>query len=69
MNLEYMLVTFKQHRTVLIDDTPEGVTNRILLLPPGTYEVKLDGDGFVPPSQNVDLLGTSIMRPKVVPFS
>jgi len=41
MNLEYLLVTFKENRTVLADGTPVGVTNHVLMLPPGGYDITL----------------------------
>jgi hypothetical protein len=69
MNVEYLLVTFRESRTVLVDDIAVGVTNHTLLLPPGGYEVTLSGDGYNPPSAPINLLGTSIMRPMVVPFA
>ena len=69
MNLEYLLVTFAGHRTVLADGTPIGVTNHILLLPPGGYDVTLDGAPTTPPDSQIDLLGTSIVRPKTVSFA
>ena len=45
MNVEYLLVTFKDNRTVLADGTPVGVTNHVLMLPPGGYDITLDGGG------------------------
>ena len=69
MNLEFLLVTFTEHRTVLADGTPIGVTNHILMLPPGGYDIMLDGAATTPADTQVDLLGTSIVRPMTVAFS
>ena len=69
MSLEYLLVTFKEHRTVLADGTPVGVTNHVLMLPPGGYDITLDGGGTAPPDAQIDLMGTSIVRPMTVAFS
>jgi hypothetical protein len=69
MRLEYLLVTFKEHRTVLADDTPVGITGHILMLPPGGYDITLEGDATTPADVQIDLMGTSIVRPKIVAFS
>jgi hypothetical protein len=69
MSPEYLLVTFKEHRTVLADGTPVGVTNHVLMLPPGGYDITLDGQATNPPDIQVDLLGTSLVRPMTVAFS
>jgi hypothetical protein len=39
------------------------------MLPANEYEIALEGGGDVPPSQDVVLAGTSIMRPKVITFA
>ncbi|MBV9248717.1 MAG: hypothetical protein JO227_05660 [Acetobacteraceae bacterium] len=65
---EYLLVTFSEHRTVLANDLPVGVTNHIILLPPGDYTIKLDGGGYTPDHQDIELDGTSPVRPCVVVF-
>jgi hypothetical protein len=69
MSLEYLLVTFKEHRTVLADGTPVGVTNHVLMLPPGGYDITLEGAGATPSDIRIDLMGTSIVRPMTVAFS
>jgi hypothetical protein len=69
MSVEYLLVTFKENRTVLADGTPVGITGHILMLPPGGYEITLDGNATTPADIPIDLLGTSIVRPKIVAFS
>jgi hypothetical protein len=69
MSLEYLLVTFSGHRTVLADGTAIGVTNHILLLPPGGYDITLDGAPTTPADRQIDLLGTSLVRPMTVSFA
>jgi PEGA domain-containing protein len=69
MQSEYMLVTFKDNRMVKANDKPVGVTNHLMVLPPGDYQVTLDGDGFTPASQDIELIGTSHVRPMVVIFA
>ena len=74
MSVEFLLVSYskdgsKEDRTVLADGNSVGVTNHILMLPAGAYEISLEGDGYVPKTQNVTLNGTSLMRPKVLTFT
>jgi hypothetical protein len=69
MSVEYLIVTFKESRTVLADGDPVGVTNHTLMIPANQYDITLQGDGYAPPSQSVVIAGTSIMRPKVVAFT
>jgi hypothetical protein len=69
MSLEYLLVVFPGKRAVLADDDPVGVTNHTLMLPADEYTIKLDGAPTSPPSQDVILAGTSVVRPKVVTFA
>jgi hypothetical protein len=69
MSLEYLLVVYKQDRDVLADGESVGVTNHTILLAPDEYIITLSGDGYAPPSEDVVLAGTSIMRPKVVVFT
>ena len=57
------------HRGVLADDDPVGVTNHTLMLPADEYTISLDGAATSPPSQDVILAGTSLVRPKVVTFA
>ena len=69
MSVEYLLVVFKEDRTVLADGDSVGVTNHVLMLPANEYDISLEGDGYAPKSQDVILAGTSIMRPRVVSFT
>jgi hypothetical protein len=69
MQSEFLLVTFKDNRLVKANDIPVGVTNHMMILPPGDYVIALDGDGFNPPTQDIELIGTSHVRPMVVAFT
>jgi hypothetical protein len=69
MGLQYLLVNFAGSRSVLADDVPVGVTNRILLIAPGIYTITLDGAPTNPPSQDVTLAATSVATPAVVTFA
>ena len=69
MTFEYLLVRFAESRTVLANNIPVGVTNHILLLPTSDYLITLDGSPTTPPSEQVELDGTSPVRPAVVVFT
>ncbi len=69
MTFEYLLVNFRESRTVLADGMAVGVTNHILMLPPDDYSISLDGAPTSPVAQDVALQGTMAMRPKVVLFT
>ena len=68
MSVEFLLVNFREHRVVLADGDPVGVTNHILMLPANEYDISLDGGGYVPSVRDVTLTGTSIIRPKTIGF-
>jgi len=68
MSIEFLLVTFSEKRVVRADGDPVGITNHILMMPADEYEITLEGEGYAPPSRDVVLAGTSIMRPKVIAF-
>jgi hypothetical protein len=67
--IQYLLVLFDEDRGVRADGDSVGVTNHTLMLPADEYIITLEGDGYAPASQDVPLVGTSIMRPKVVQFT
>ncbi len=69
MNLEYLLVSYKENSPVLADGTLVGATNHILMLPPGGYDITLQGSHTTPANIMVDLLGTSVVRPKTILFT
>ena len=69
MAVEFMLVTYPDQRAVLADGTPVGFANHTLMLPSDEYLITLEGAGYEPPSQDVVLSGTSLVKPKVVVFT
>jgi hypothetical protein len=69
MSVEYLLVVYDGDRDVLANGDRVGVTNHTILLATDEYIITLSGDGYAPPSKDVVLAGTSIMRPKVVVFT
>jgi hypothetical protein len=69
MSVEYLLVVYNEDRDVLANGDRVGVTNHTILLTTDEYIVTLSGDGYAPPSKDVVLAGTSIMRPRVVVFT
>jgi hypothetical protein len=69
MQSEFLLVTFKTDRAVKANNRLVGVTNHLMVLVPGDYVITLDGDGFSPPSHDIELIGTSHLRPMVVAFT
>jgi len=56
-------------RIVRANDVAVGVTNHMIVLPPNDYEITLAGDGFAPPTQDIELYGTSLARPCVLVFT
>ena len=69
MAIEYLLVTYPEQRAVLADGDGVGFTNHTLMLPTDEYLITLDGAGYQPPSQDIALSGTSLVKPMVVPFT
>jgi hypothetical protein len=69
MSVEYLLVSYKEDRPVLADGTLVGATNHILMLPPGGYDITLQGGTTTPADIMVDLAGTSLVRPKTISFT
>jgi hypothetical protein len=69
MTLEYLLVNFKEDRTVQANGTSVGVTNHMIMLPAGDYAITLTGDAPTPTEQDIELDGTSPVNPCVVLFS
>ena len=67
--MEYLLVSFAKSRTVLVDDSPQGKTNKILSLSKGTYTVSLEPSSDIKPKEvTVALKGTTPIKPKKVKF-
>jgi hypothetical protein len=69
MAIQYLLVAFPEPRAVLADGAGVGFTNHVLMLPGDEYEIILDGGGTVPASQDIALVGTSLVKPLVVVFA
>jgi hypothetical protein len=69
MAIEYLLVTYPEQRAVLADGNGVGFTNHILMLPTDEYLITLDGSGYQPPSQDIALSGTSLVKPLVISFT
>ena len=66
--IEFLLVHFPEQRTVLADDDSVGFTNHLMLLPSDSYRIALDGDGFEPAFRDIQISGTSAVRPLVLVF-
>jgi len=69
MSVEFLLVVFPEERAVLADGDKVGFTNHILMLPTNEYDITLDGTGYTPTTQDVNLAGTTVVRPMVVSFA
>ena len=69
MTIQYLLVTFPGQRSVLADGVGVGFTNHIMMLPGDEYVITLEGGGYVPDSQDIALVGTSIVKPLVISFA
>ena len=69
MAIEYLLVTYPESRAVLADGNGVGFTNHTLMLPTDEYLITLDGSGYQPPSQDIALSGTSLVKPMVISFT
>ncbi|HYS94454.1 MAG TPA: PEGA domain-containing protein [Candidatus Acidoferrales bacterium] len=69
MAIEYLLVTYPEQRAVLADGNRVGFTNHTFMLPTDEYLITLEGGGYTPPSQDVPLAGTSLVKPMVISFS
>ena len=69
MAIEYLLVTYPEQRAVLADGNGVGFTNHTFMLPTDEYLITLDGGGYQPPSQDIALSGTSLVKPMVISFA
>jgi len=67
---EWILVQFPESRTVLVDDTPTGVTNKAILVQRGTHVVALGGDqNYSPPSITRQVVNTTKANPMLFVFT
>lgn len=69
MAIQYLLVTYPDQRAVLADGAGVGFTNHMLMLPSDEYLITLEGEGYQPPSQDIVLSGTSLVKPMVISFA
>jgi hypothetical protein len=67
---EWILVEFPEIRTVLVDGTPCGQTNKPTLVQRGTHAISLDGtQNFTPPSITKLVVNTTKAKPMVFVFT
>lgn len=67
--MEYVKVTFKEDRAVMMNDQNNGRTNKILRVGAGFYIITLDGEkNFSPKKMTCKISGTSELEPKVIKF-
>ena len=69
MTIQYLLVTFPEQCNVLADGAAVGVTNHVLMLPGDEYQITLSSGSCSPSSQDIALVGTSLVKPLVVAFN
>lgn len=68
--MEYLLVTFRESRGVVVDGVREGFTNEVLELEMGTHEITLMPPAdFTPDKHEIVLRRTTAISPKVVAFA
>jgi hypothetical protein len=67
---QWILVQFPELRSVLIDDTPCGQTNKPILVQLGTHTVSLEGPAdYSPPSITKTVVNTTKTHPMVFVFT
>ncbi len=68
---EWILVQFPESATVLVDDTPCGLTNKPLLVQRGTHKISLGGiqSSFSPPSITKLVVNTTHANPMIFVFT
>ena len=67
--MQYLLVTFPEQRTVIIDDIEQGMTNELLELEAGTHTATLAlPHDLAPDMREFILRRTSELNPKVIRF-
>jgi hypothetical protein len=69
--MEYLRVHFDSHdiRWVLANGNIVGPTESELTLPSNFYEIRLSGDGYVPPSWSGVVSGTNPNNPLSIRFT
>ncbi|NNE62614.1 MAG: hypothetical protein HKN34_00900 [Gammaproteobacteria bacterium] len=67
--MEYVKVTFKEDRAVIMDDQNNGRSNMVLRVGAGIHTFTLGGDkNFSPDSITCEVSGTNEFEPKVLEF-
>ncbi len=68
--MEFVKVMFPTSRLVYIDGEPGGRTNTVLRIEAGTHVFELGNlVNYEPVSQEVAVVGTTVLEPLVVTFS
>lgn len=68
--MEYVIVQFRESRTVLIDDKASGPTNETLRVTEGFHTFSLAGPAnFTPTEQTVEIKNTTQVSPQGVSFA
>ncbi len=67
--MEYVKVTFKQDRAVIMDDQANGRTNEVLRVGAGIHTFTLGGEkNFSPEEITCEVFGTSEIEPEIINF-
>lgn len=68
--MEFVMVRFRESRTVVIDGNDAGPTNETLRVPGGDHTFSLTGlADFIPPEQTVKIENTTQVKPQEVNFA
>ena len=68
--MEYVIVLFRESRTVLIDGNEAGPTNETLRVNEGFHTFSLAGPAnFTPPEQTIKIANTTQVSPQGVSFA
>ena len=68
--MEYLIVKFRESRTVIIDGHVQGKTNLVIELVGGQHIVSLGKpSNFNPPEYTVDIGNTSVVSPYELQFN
>jgi hypothetical protein len=68
--MEFVVVHFRESRTVYIDDGEYGLTDETLRINRGRHTFSLGGPAdFDPPEQTIDIANTTEIHPQEVPFA
>lgn len=68
--MEYVIVRFRESRTVLIDGYNSGLTNETLIINDGLHTFSLKGpSNFRPAEQTLEVANTTEIKPREVSFA